>query len=135
VTHVARRERDDPRRRRRVRELLESRRIRHLPVVREDGTLVGIVTHRELDRGARLGLDEAPVTACMVTAVRTVTRHTPLKDAVDLMLGECIAALPVVDPHQRLIGIITASDILRFSTHVIDDLDRRDLAARFNADA
>jgi len=48
----------------------------------------------------------------MSTPVLTVTPETPVRDAVQLMLGNHVSGLPVVDAQGRLVGVITESDLL-----------------------
>lgn len=100
------------------------RTIRRLPVV-EDGRLVGIVTHGDV-RGARSvsssGLDiwelSFRLSRLTVREIMTPNPVTILPDdtigmAAQLMLKYMIGGLPVVDAQERLVGIITESDIFR----------------------
>jgi acetoin utilization protein AcuB len=83
---------------------------RHLPVVEGD-ILVGIVSDRDL--GPHTGhLDATRATAAMTGNPVTVKAGMPLGVAARLMLDYRIDSLPVVD-DMKLIGIITASDILK----------------------
>jgi CBS domain-containing protein len=82
------------------------------PVLGDDGTLVGVVTRRDL-------LDPTCDTTSLVA--ETVTRapvvvfdDNTLRDAADQMVAEGVGRLPVVEreaPH-RLVGIISRSDLL-----------------------
>ncbi len=83
---------------------------RRLPVV-QDGTLIGIIT----DRDIRLyeGLEEhTKVGAVMTAPPLTVSPQTTVEDATQLMLRRKVGGLPVLD-GQKLVGIITTSDILQ----------------------
>jgi CBS domain-containing protein len=117
-------------------ELLRLHRIRHLPVVR-NGKLVGLVTHRDLLRAAaqRAGADptKQPLWASdvMVREVKTVRSDTPTRDAVKLMLDNKYGCLPVVGDNEELVGILTEADMVRFAQHLIEDMDRRSLAAEY----
>ena len=99
-------------------------RVRHLPVLDDDGeTLIGIVTQRDLFRGAlaqaigygdrarRRLLDTLTVKDVMSTDLLTTTPDTPLIDAARLLMERKIGCLPVVS-NERLVGILTESDFV-----------------------
>lgn len=91
-------------------ELMARYRVSGFPVVAADGTLVGIVTNRDLRLGAEPG---TPVSAYM-TAERLVTAvpGTTLDQARDLMQEHRVEKLPIVDPDTRqLTGMFTFKDI------------------------
>lgn len=116
-------------------ELLRLHRIRHLPVVRQ-GRLVGLITHRDLLRAAATHASDPaaqPLWAAdiMTREVQTVRADTPLKDAVAMMLSQKFGCLPVVDAEGSLMGILTEADLVRYAQHLIEDRDRRELAAEF----
>lgn len=99
-------------------------RIRHLPVTGEDeGELVGIVSQRDLFRGAlaqalgygqrgrRKLLDTLLVKEVMANDVITTTPDTLLVDAARVLAERKIGCLPVVD-KGRLVGILTEGDFV-----------------------
>ena len=83
---------------------------RRLPVV-SDAKLVGIVTERDL-REHRGHLEHMKVNGVMTESPSTVTPETTLEEAAGIMLERQIGGLPVVH-EDRLVGIITASDVMR----------------------
>jgi len=99
-------------------------RIRHLPVVDEDGGVIGIVSQRDLFRGAlarALGYGEHAqskilgmllVKEVMTPTVATVSPDVPLAEAARTMLERKIGCLVVKD-GDRLAGILTESDFVR----------------------
>ena len=101
-------------------------RIRHLPVLDEDGNLAGIVTQTDLFRGAvlrslgygthteRRMLEALFVKDAMTTDVLTTTAETPLGEAARTMLERKVGCLVVVD-GTRPIGILTESDFVKLS--------------------
>lgn len=82
---------------------------RRLPVI-QDGILIGILTDRDIRRQA--GAEErTKVQAAMTESPLTVPPDMAVEEATKLMLRDQISGLPVVE-NGKLIGIITASDIL-----------------------
>ena len=105
-------------------DLMKQERIRHLPVLDEYGDLAGILSQRDLFRGALLRalgyggraeehmLRTVLVKEAMTEPVRTTDPDTSLKDAAALMLKHRVGCLPVVD-QGKLVGIISESDMMR----------------------
>jgi len=99
-------------------------RIRHLPVLDEDEQVVGIVSQRDLFRGAlarALGygahaqqklLGQLVVKEVMTNDPITISPDAPLAEAARLMLEKKIGALVVIEAG-RLAGILTESDFVR----------------------
>ena len=82
-----------------------------IPVVDEDGHLVGIVTNRDLRFERRLDrkIDD------VMTKENLVTTHqqTDLAAAAQILQENKIEKLPVVDMNGRLVGLITYKDITK----------------------
>ena len=105
--------------------LLRQRKIRRVPVVDQAGSLVGIITERDLLHAApspatslsvwelNYLLWRLQVEGLMTRKVLTVQPDTPLQDAAQLMLEHKFGGLPVVDDHHQVVGVITETDIFR----------------------
>lgn len=103
--------------------LMRSYLIRHLPVV-TDERLVGVISERDLLHWItpRLGGEtelegesealDFPVAAVMVRSSVTVRETDSPAHAADVMIFERIGALPVVNQSGRLVGIVSAVDLL-----------------------
>ena len=99
-------------------------RIRHLPIVDDDGTLAGIVSQRDLFHSGLVkalgygthargqALDSLVVKEAMKTDVVTTTPDTDLREAAKLMLERKIGCLVVLE-GERIAGILTESDFVR----------------------
>ena len=102
------------RRGRTVKDALDMMRDYHIggiPVVDEDNCLVGIVTNRDLRFEHRLDkkIDE------VMTSENLVVTHqqTDLAAAAKILQENKIEKLPVVDAHNRIVGLITYKDITK----------------------
>jgi CBS domain-containing protein len=103
--------------------LMRSERIRHLPVIDENGRLAGIVSQRDLFFNAlvqALGFGSASqdrmlgtimVKEVMTENVVTTTPETLVTDAARAMVDRKIGCLPIVE-GDVLIGILSESDIV-----------------------
>ena len=97
--------------------LMASHHIGSLPVIKEDGTLLGIITDRDiLTRCNAVGKDvrKTKIFECMTAnPVRTVP-STSIGHAT-LIMGEYgIRRLPIVE-HDKLVGLISIADIAEVS--------------------
>ncbi|NJE42880.1 IMP dehydrogenase [Thermococcus sp. GR6] len=87
--------------------LMEKNDIDGLPVVGEDGKITGIITKKDIAaKEGRL------VREVMTRDVITVPEDIAVEDALNLMVKNRIARLPVVDGDGKLVGIITVSDLM-----------------------
>lgn len=93
-------------------------RIRHFPVL-ENGTLVGVVSDRDLrsatpvlgDPGRAAALKEILVSQVMSRELVTADSRDPIEFAANVMRERHIGCLPVVEEGD-LVGIITSSDVM-----------------------
>lgn len=106
-------------------DLLDTRHVRHVPVVDEDGDLVGLVTHRDLLRCALAEEMDMPVSVqrdmltrrqvgeIMTTEPESVDAETGIGVAAQTMFENKYGCLPVVE-GTRLVGILTEADFVRY---------------------
>jgi CBS domain-containing membrane protein len=106
-------------------DLMDSRRVRHVPIVDAEGEIVGLVTDRDLSRSAVGALEELPLSAerdslrmtkirdIMATEPDTIEPDATLKEAAEMLLENKIGCLPVVE-GVHLAGILTEADFVRY---------------------
>ena len=109
-----------------VYEKMENHHIRHLPVVDENGQLIGIITQRDLFRahppretedGWVYNLDELnrlSIKHFMTRDPVTLKPEQTLHDALDIFVRDKYGAIPVITPDKQVAGIVSHSDLLRY---------------------
>jgi len=94
-------------------ELMKINSIRHLPVVSEENTLEGFLTLVDLKQGLIPSmLGDLSLQDLMIKEPITVHPDDDVETAAQLIYNHKIGGLPVVT-EGKLVGIITATDILR----------------------
>lgn len=90
-------------------------------LVFDGGDLVGIFTERDvLKRVAGAGVSaEEPVAQVMTSRPITVSSGTPIAVAMRMMSERRFRHLPVMD-HLRVVGIVSAGDIMRHAVHTLE---------------
>jgi acetoin utilization protein AcuB len=104
--------------------ILQEQNIKILPVM-DDATLVGIISDRDLKKASPSDattldmhellflISKIKVRDLMKKPVYIAKPDDTVEEAAALLLEKKISGLPVVDENNRLIGIITRSDIFR----------------------
>ncbi len=119
-----------------------------VPVVDEDGRLLGMITEADLiavestpdpRRHLRRDLpidDRVPLTAgeAMTSPVVAARTDTDVADIIQTMLSEHITRMPILDQDQRLVGLVSRSDLLRPLARPDAEIaaDVRDVLARWD---
>ena len=113
--------------------MMNRNKIRRLPIIKNNGTLIGIVTRSDVRRAepseattlnvwemnyllAKLQLGDI-----MTKDPYHVQPQDTIKTAAMLMHKNKIGALPVVDDNGHLVGIITESDVFRVLIEWFDE--------------
>ncbi len=92
-------------------------------VVDEKGLIIGILTEGDIVRRVvAKGLDPGRtlVKHVMTPNPITIYEDAPLSAAADLMSRKRIGHLPVINKEEKLVGIITRSDIIRYAPGLIE---------------
>jgi len=115
-----------------VARLLIARGISGLPVVDEDGSVLGVVSEADILAKERSRANERSLLDHLLEADGIDNKHDardaadamtspavlirpdrPVAEAAALMLDRSVNRLPVVDKHARLVGIVTRADLVR----------------------
>jgi len=83
-----------------------------IPVV-EEGELKGIITMQEVNRAKQHGLGKELASKYMSDQVVSVKLNTPLTEIQELMINYDIGRILVVNQEDKLVGIITRTDLIR----------------------
>jgi acetoin utilization protein AcuB len=103
---------------------MRERGIRHMPVLDDDESIIGVISDRDLRRPDWVDeeqnvahyylIDNAhKVEGAMTRDPWAVRPGDSIQDAVELVLKHHIGALPVVGEDRKLVGMISAVDMLR----------------------
>jgi acetoin utilization protein AcuB len=111
---------------------MDANHIRHLPVVKEDNAVIGIITDRDLRSALPsvflTGLEnpkererilELKVGDVMIKNPVTISPMNTLEDAIMMMHKMHKGAFPVVDNEGKLKGIISTRDLIRAFINVL----------------
>ena len=102
--------------------------VRHLPVVNENGVLVGMLSDRDIRssigdpvdalRGRR-DESESRVSDVMTPDPLRATLDMPVAELASMLADERIGAVPVVDEGDHPVGIVSYVDLIRFLARAV----------------
>ncbi len=122
--------------------ILSGRGISGVPVVDEDGSLLGVVSEADIlvkergpaERRGLLGwllepdapqkLEARTAGEAMTAPARTIGADRQVSEAASRMLEESVNRLPVVDDEGKLLGIVTRADLVRAFVRSDADIER-----------
>ncbi len=84
-----------------------------IPIVDKNGELAGIITRKDVDKAIKHGLSHAPVKGFRSHSTIKAGPNSSIDRIQNLMIENGIGRVPVVS-RQKIIGIITRKDILRY---------------------
>ena len=108
-----------------VANLMQWKRIRHVPVEDNQHHLIGVVSQSNIvrllaERAPELGRGPIPVREIMTTDVVTVAPETRTLEAIQLMRRHRVGCLPVLK-EGRLVGIVTEYDFLIIAGQLLEE--------------
>ena len=113
-----------------VRSLMRIKHVRHVPIVDEDNTFVGLMTHRDLLAQTISHLAEVDdeeqeyldrhihIMNIMKTDVLSADPEMDICSALSLLLDHKYGCLPVVS-NGKLVGIVTEADFLNLTLELL----------------
>lgn len=114
-----------------ARDMLDALEVRHLPVVDSEGSIVGILSDRDLKGLSRVDQGEAdslrekldsPVGTVMNANPRTLPEDASVSDAIQVIIDNRVGAIPVTAARERrLVGIVSYIDLLRYIRPSVDE--------------
>lgn len=92
-------------------------------VITENSEPVGIITERDLvaimeDMLNDVVCDHLPIVKFMTSPVLTIHSYITLQEAVKFSRNNKIRHLPVVDEHNKLIGLLTQTNMVNGLYHI-----------------
>jgi CBS domain-containing membrane protein len=113
-------------------QVMQSRNVRHLPVISEStGQFIGMLTHKKmiavvltmLNKYGQGALDRkerfTPIAEVMDTQVQKLGLDEPLTVVVQYFIDNKLGCLPVVDEHNKVLGIVTSSDFVKLCQRLL----------------
>ena len=118
-----------------TRELMDEEQVRRLLVLDDDGTLIGVVTAGDVREAwpsplsslepfeRKAALAEIPIEEVIENDPISIHPDATIQEAADLMFEHKIGGLPVVE-DDKLLGLITQSDLIRGLVRMLDETER-----------
>jgi CBS domain-containing protein len=116
-----------------ARQMMAEHHIRHIPVLSSDGSLIGLVSQRDVlaaedstvlnEEGGPDSRDQyVAISSIMTTPVQTVEEHAGLRGTAMHIQKNKLGCLPVLNEGQ-LVGIITDSDFVAIAINLMEQLE------------
>lgn len=105
-----------------VQAIFSEKSIHHIPVLNLNDEIVGIISREDMakliqSKGAEL--DSLEVQTIMTAHPGTLSPEDTIGFAADIFLVNKYHALPIIDDDNRLVGIVTSHDLLKYAFNKI----------------
>lgn len=115
--------------------LMAEKHIHHIPILNDEGHLLGLVSHRDILAASESSLhhdendpvDDRHLRHVMVTQLTTIEKDASLLAAATHIRESGHGCLPVVD-GERLVGIITDSDFVEIAISLLEQEEKKEIA-------
>ena len=118
-----------------VQKTLKENKIHRLPVVDNKGTLIGIITEKNIlyatpSPASSLSIYEIPALFAklkvknLMKKPRCITEDTTVEDAAKIMIDDDLSCLPVVDANDKLLGIVSKSDMFKLLSELFGSSEK-----------
>lgn len=116
-----------------VEQTMGQHQIRHIPVVDDEGRVVGLLSQKEFlaeafritdkfgARNLREYLAKTPVHQCMRTDIQTHSADTPLAEAGNALRSKHHSCLLITDEQKHLLGIVSSQDFVRLALELLTE--------------
>jgi CBS domain-containing protein/anti-sigma regulatory factor (Ser/Thr protein kinase) len=113
--------------------IMHKRRISGVPVVDDDGNLVGVISVEDLLRAFEQGATNATVGERMSTKLITIREADGVDAAVLKFQQTGVGRMPVLNAWGQLVGMLTKGDITRGLLHEVQAETQDEEIARYRA--
>ncbi len=97
-------------------DILKAEEIGSLPITDKTGRVIGIVTVRDFVKEIK---DQKRIAIKLVSdymnrSITTTNTTTPIRKIAKMMVGNRFHRVPIIDENEKLIGVVTSTNIIRY---------------------
>jgi CBS domain-containing protein len=83
--------------------------------------IMGIITEKDVMKSTARSANDRKISSVMSAEVYTISEDANIEEAAELMSERKVKHLPVLDEDEKLIGIITSTDLIKHSDELDDE--------------
>ncbi|MBQ3458359.1 MAG: CBS domain-containing protein, partial [Synergistaceae bacterium] len=103
--------------------------VKSLPVISDNGEVVGMMTRKDLDKAHLHGLDRANISDFMTQGIISLSSEASIDEAHRMMATYGFEKMPVLDGNGKLVGTLSRANLLKALDHsgqFADEGNKRD---------